>query len=457
VRIPALVLLFVALFGKGFFSRALDEYDPTTLVYPPLKHCLGIHRVTTFHLFVYLGTRTHFNDPEGLAAVKLRAKDDPASRSDDDELTVFGLNSGEGEIIYNTSLTQVKLYGDREIGAGQFRNPLGIAATPEGDVFVADTGNDRIVRLAYRNDALEYVKSFGSTGSSTRQFRSPSQIATGASGTLYVTDTGNDRIVLVTSEGEPLSEIRGDNAAGVALEGPTGLAVIEADDPWITNDLAFIVVSDRGGKRLLQFSREGRLLASVAGGLPVANASFDYLAIDYYGSIYATDRTHCEIHKFDRNLNYVTSFGRCGTDDKELDQPRGITIWRRFGQIFITERAGAQYFWIGTEVQSLEVRPAEVTPRATKATIAYRLTEVSRVTVEVLDAEGHVACTLVQNRRRAIGDNMERWDGTAGRGRGDLAPGSYTVRVTARPTYSSGTYFHDTRETTVKVLAAVPR
>jgi hypothetical protein len=31
------------------------------------------------------------------------------------------------------------------------------------------------------------------------------------------------------------------------------------------------------------------------------------------------------------------------------------------------------------------------------------------------------------------------------------------VRVTARPTYSSGIYFHDTCEATVKVLTVKPR
>ena len=51
--------------------RAADEDDPTTLVYPPFGHCLGIHRATSFHLFVYLGTRTKFDEPAGLAAVKL--------------------------------------------------------------------------------------------------------------------------------------------------------------------------------------------------------------------------------------------------------------------------------------------------------------------------------------------------------------------------------------------------
>ena len=436
-------LLFTAA-GLGP-AAADDDYEPTTLVYPPFRHCLGIHRATSFHLFVYLGKRTRFNEPTGITAVKLRAKDDPSTESDDDELTVFGLNSGEGEIIYNTSLYEVKLYGERGSGEGQFLDPLGIAADDRGTVIVADTGNDRVVRLQYVDDRLKFVKVFGSSGPGERQLRAPSQIALGASGTVYVSDTGNDRIVMLTSAGEPVDSIVGDSEAGITLEGPTGLAVVEGDDPWIARHRDFIVVSDRGATRLLKLSREGRLLGAIeAADLPVQDATFGYLAIDFYGNTYATDRVNSMIHKFDSSLRYVTSFGRPGTGDRELDEPRGITIWRRFGQVFITERAGAQYFWIGTEIRDLAADPASFKPGSGEVHLSYYLTETSRVTVELLDGRERPVATIVDGRRRSIGPNRERWDGTAGRPPRPVPPGRYTVRVTAQPTYSSGKYFQDT-------------
>jgi len=426
-------------------AAAADDYDPTTLVYPPFRHCLGIHRATSFHLFIYLGRRTRFNEPAGLAAVKLRSKDDPSTEADDDELSVFGLNSGECEIIYNTSLYEVQVYGECGSGPGQFRNPLGIAADDRGTVVVADTGNDRVVRLAYVDDRLQFVKAFGSTGSGERQLRGPSQIALGGSGTVYVSDTGNDRIVMMTLMGEPIGSISGDAEAGVALEGPTGLAVVEGDDPWIARGRDFMVVSDRGGRRLLKLTRDGRLSAAVeAADLPVRDASFGYLAIDFYGNVYATDRANSMIHKFDSKLRHVTSFGRPGTDDRELDEPRGIAIWRRFGQVFVTERAGAQYFWIGTEILGLEATPPSLEPGAGEVSLSYYLTETAKVTVDLLDRRGRVVHTLVDGRRRAVGRNLERWDGTSGRPAGPLPAGRYTLRVTAQPTYSSGKYFQDT-------------
>ncbi len=433
-----------------------------------------MHRVGPFQLFMYLGIRTQFDNPTGIAAVKLRSEDDLSTEQDDDELTVFGLNSGRCEIIYNTSLYSVKVFGTCGDRDGEFRNPLGIAADEDGNVFVADTGNNRVVRLLYENDELIFVKSFRVAGDDGEAFSEPSQIALGTSGTLYIADTGNDRIVLMSPVGEYLGEITGsaspaphgvNTQPGLSLDGPVGLAVVERRADWTNRAEDSIVVADQGGTRLLRFDRSGRLLAELDGAELPGTVSFDYLAIDYYGNVYATDRTGSCIHKFDRVLNHITSFGQSGKDDMELDEPRGITLWRRFGQIFVAERAGAQYFWIGTDIQRFSVEPGSIAQGAGKVRVSYFLTEVARVTLEVLDQDDNVIRTIVSNRRRAIGENVELWDTSAARRknpdnpRGErfpqdhepLEPGRYTIRLTARATYSSGTYISDTAKSPLKV------
>jgi sugar lactone lactonase YvrE len=452
---------------------ALASDEPTTLVYPPFGHCLGIKRVTDFHRFIYLGTRTKLSNPTGIVAVKLRSEDDPATESDDDELTVFGLNTGRCEIIFNTSIYEASIYGGCGSGRDQFREPLGIAADEDGNVFVADTGNDRIVRLLYENDSLRWVKEFGSTGSGERQLEGPSAVSIGASGTLYVCDSGNDRVVVMTSAGEPIRTIAGAGTAevdasrperpetnanevaenetgegealGVLFENPAGIAVVEGSDPWIARGRDFMVVSDRDGGRLTSLTRDGRLERTLdADELPVPDARFGALAIDFYGNVYALDRAGGRIHKLDRDLRYVTSFGESGTDDGQFDDPRDITLYRRFGQIFVTESSGAQYLWIGTDILDLLVEPSTIVPDE-RVTMSYLLTETSRVTVELLDARGRTVATLVGNRRRPVGVYTERWE-LSERLPEPLAPGRYTLRMTATPTYSSGQYFHDTAE-----------
>jgi hypothetical protein len=167
-----------------------------------------------------------------------------------------------------------------------------------------------------------------------------------------------------------------------------------------------------------------------------------------------TDRAGGRIHKFDPQFRYVTSVGRSGTGDMELDEPRGITLWRRFGQIFVTERAGAHYFWIGTDILDLEAAPGRIRPGEDELKLSYLLTETSRVTVELLDRDGEVVHRLVNHRRRATGENLERWNGMLRREAGPAPPGAYTLRVTAAPTYSSGEYFQDTAEVPLEILPA---
>ena len=56
---------------------------------------------------------------------------------DDDELTVYGVNSGTGEIFYNTSMVSLGFFGGEGRADGSFRNPVGIDAAgqvmPGGD------------------------------------------------------------------------------------------------------------------------------------------------------------------------------------------------------------------------------------------------------------------------------------------------------------------------------------
>ena len=112
-------------------GRALAGPDePSTLVFPTFEHTWGIRKARAAHLFMFVGLRTRFDDPRGLAAVRLRSWDDPGTGDDDDELVVYGVNSGRNNIIWNTSMTGVGVFGEHLL-----RRPGGIAADPDGYVW----------------------------------------------------------------------------------------------------------------------------------------------------------------------------------------------------------------------------------------------------------------------------------------------------------------------------------
>ncbi|MDQ2914638.1 MAG: hypothetical protein M3T56_15505 [Chloroflexota bacterium] len=73
----------------------------------------------------------------------------------------------------------------------KFSGVRAVAVEATGNVYVVDTGNDRVVKLGPTGQVL---LKWGSTGRGDGQFSQPSGITLDGVGNLYVADTGNHRI-----------------------------------------------------------------------------------------------------------------------------------------------------------------------------------------------------------------------------------------------------------------------
>jgi hypothetical protein len=436
MRIHVLVLCIAC--GLVVISLvAGTERGGTTLVTPPWTHCLGLHKVTQFHLDIYSGYREKFNDPEGLFCIKLTSKDNPGTTRDDDELTVYGVNSGACDIIYNKSLTSIGIVGHPGSGQMEFRNPRAVTGNKDGDLFVADTGNDRIVHLRYVDDELVWVKEL--RAGTDAPLRSPSGVCL-SGGLLYVADTGNNRIVVLSPDGSVV-KVFDIKTKGASLFRPYAIAAVTEGDDFLYYADHFLVVTDSLGNRLWQISPEGKVSGLVRRAGIGGNGSFDHVAIDYYGNIYVTDRQTGRIHKFDRHLGYLVAFGDKGTGEGELDEPRGITIYRRFGQIFVSERAGAQYFWVGTDLLRFSAENLVFDPDRKRCGIdvSFLLTECSTISLVLRDDRGKDRFTVLPDyilppakfARRIEVDCPDA---------ASLAKCTLNLVAKAKPTYSSRAY-----------------
>ncbi len=76
----------------------------TSYIYPPWRHTWGVVRATPFKLRLFLGNKTKFNDPQGLACVRLLSWEDTPPTADDAEITVYGVHSGHNCIVYHRSM-----------------------------------------------------------------------------------------------------------------------------------------------------------------------------------------------------------------------------------------------------------------------------------------------------------------------------------------------------------------
>jgi DNA-binding beta-propeller fold protein YncE len=183
-------------------------------------------------------------------------------------------------------------------GAGEFRNPYGVAVDPAGGaVYVADTGNDRVQRF----DGTTWTTVAGTT------FNAPRGVAVDASGRLLVADTGNDRVLRLS--GTTWSPVG------------SGFARPEA----VTAQGASVYVADTGNARVLKLDgASGAVQRVVAGATQVREP--EGVAVDQWGNVAVSDTGNDRILRFDPSGAAIDGFGGNGTGSGQLIKPAQVSL-----------------------------------------------------------------------------------------------------------------------------------
>jgi tripartite motif-containing protein 71 len=133
----------------------------------------------------------------------------------------------------NLSVTGVVDVGTKGTGLGQFNYIEGLTVDPAGNVWVADTNNNRIEECDNPCNATgSTFQTFGSLGSGTCQFNNPQGVAVGPAGQIYVADTLNNRIDEFT--GGSCSSSSWSTYSG-SLNGPQGVTVAGDGTVWVAD------------------------------------------------------------------------------------------------------------------------------------------------------------------------------------------------------------------------------
>ncbi|MFH1862088.1 MAG: NHL repeat-containing protein [bacterium] len=123
-----------------------------------------------------------------------------------------------------------------------FDNPLSVVLTPRGDLFIADGGNDRILKL---DPSGREVFSFGAYGEEKESLTAPFRLELDPRGGIWVLDA-RGKVSHFDEYGGYLESLM------AQLRGsPTGLAV-SANYLWVTSD-SLIWVVDRKGRTVRVF------------------------------------------------------------------------------------------------------------------------------------------------------------------------------------------------------------
>jgi DNA-binding beta-propeller fold protein YncE len=107
--------------------------------------------------------------------------------------------------------------------AGQLRSPWGIAVGGAGDVYVTDTGNQRVQKFDRDGG---FITQWGGFGGGDSQFNFPYGIAVDARGSVFVVDSGNTRVLqfLPSDEGGERLQEEADTAVLADKRGETAVS-----------------------------------------------------------------------------------------------------------------------------------------------------------------------------------------------------------------------------------------
>lgn len=176
-----------------------------------------------------------------------------------------------------------------DLGVGAFRDPRDIHVSPEGNVYIADTGNNRVVVLDQEWRVIRVIETFDHEGQEDR-FSQPRGLHVTSDESLYVADTGNGRIVQFDRDGQfvrvigpPTSDLPGVFSAGFTYR-PLKVGVDQYG--------RIFVISQNLFEGLISFSQDGQFRGFV--GAPRVTPNF----VDYIWSRLATKEQRAQMQVF---------------------------------------------------------------------------------------------------------------------------------------------------------------
>jgi sugar lactone lactonase YvrE len=229
------------------------------------------------------GTGASFFEPQGVAVDSMGN----VFVADTTNNTIRRITPGGSVSTYaGIALSSGLLNSNTVATAAKFSTPDGVAVDSVGNVYVADTGNSVIRKIAPGSGAtVGGVVTTYATG-----FTAPQGIAVDSSGVVYVADTG-DSVIAEISTGGVVSVLAGSSGTSGTIDG-TGTGALFATPVGIAVDGAGnLFVGDTNSETIRKVTQAG--VVTTIGGVahtstPFANGTDSYAIFDAPEGVAAT-------------------------------------------------------------------------------------------------------------------------------------------------------------------------
>jgi sugar lactone lactonase YvrE len=314
---------------SGTLSVGRPIYVYNGIIYALIKSGLLVKLTPTGEL---LGSFGHEgSDPSGLGSIsELALVNDKIYFSD-----------RQNQWVSIFSLDGVFISGWQSMGHNQkqFWNPKRVWVDNPGNVYVCDTGNNRIQKFD-RKWNLDMV--FGSEGTGAGQFKNPSGVYVDDEGSIYVADKDNYRVQKFDKKGQFLFQWGTQGTGNGQFQ---SLMDIDGDRD------GYIYVLDGGGTKgyVQKFSRTGQFAAKFSVSPSPDLWDVRGIGVNNNGLIYVAESS-ANLYIYDTQGNFVGYI----PDELKLDSPLDAAV-SPTGDIFVADskKGVAQFNPDGTFVAYL--------------------------------------------------------------------------------------------------------
>jgi sugar lactone lactonase YvrE len=251
--------------------------------------------------------------------------------------------------------------------SAELDGPDGIFVDPSGNIFVADTGNNRVREVVAATEDIQTVAGNGTAGfggdggpaTSAAELNGPVGVLVDGSGNILIADNGNNRIREVVAATGNIQTIAGNGTAGFGGDGgPAISAELDGLFNLSVGGSGNIFFADRFNARIREVVAATGNIQTVVGngtggfsgdGGPAAAAGLSFPAgvfVDNSGNIFIADDTNNRIREVlaaTGDIQTVAGNGVAGfsgdggpATNAELSNPIGVFV-DRSGNIFIAD------------------------------------------------------------------------------------------------------------------------